>query len=359
MKQKSILVLLAAASLMAACNKTPDPVGTVSLSNTEATLPFYGGTIEYTVDANCAWEVFLTDSSSPLTITPTSGVSGQTPISITVPGNETQEDISYEFSVVLTNSEGVTQTLSCTLTLPKPEVTYGDVTYKVVYLQDGNYWMAENLRYVPEGKTVSDDLTALDNGVWYPLTLNSDASGVEFGTSDSYVAEAGLLYSTDVAFGTKVTIDNYKSFEGTQGICPDGWHIPTVDEILALVGKANGKDTNTEAPYYDVTLSNGNGSGSMEKLAADGFTLEPLAGLVNVTNSTTKTGTLSGYHKTSKQVNTNYFLGSSVVKDDTKNDDGSLSVQYYSLMTAKKNGTIAGAYQNYRSGVNVRCVLDK
>lgn len=351
--------MLAAVSLMAACDKTPDPVGTVSLSDSEYTLPFYGGTVEYTVDANCAWEVLL-DESSPLTVSPTSGVSGQTPVSVTVPGNETQEELSYSFSVVLTNTEGVTETLSCTITLPKPELTYGDVTYKVVYLQDGNYWMAQNLRYVPEGKTVSDDLSALDNGVWYPLNLNSDSSAAEFDKSDSYVAEAGLLYSTDVAFGEKVTIDNYKSFEGVQGICPDGWHIPTVAEILALVGKANGKDTNTAAPYYDATLSNGNGNGSMEKLSADGFTLEPLSGLVNVTNSTTTKGSISGYNKSSKIINMNYFLGSSVVKDATTNDDGTLkSVQYYSLMTTKTNGTITGAYQNYRSGVNVRCVLNK
>jgi len=358
MNRKSILILLAVASVAAACQKTPDPIGTVSLSDETATFPFWGGTVEYIVDANCEWKLSLEDGS-PLVVEPTSGVSGQTPISITAPANTTQEEQSYPFSVVLTNADGVKQTLTVTVVVPKPELTYHDVTYKVVYLQDGRYWMAQNLRYVPDGRTVSDDLENLDNGVWYPFNLNSDASGMEFDKSDSYVEQAGLLYSADVAFGTKVTIDNYKTFEGTQGICPEGWHLPTVDEILALVGKANSKTTNTEAPYFDAALSNGNGNGSMEKLEADGFTLEPIPGYLNVTNSTTTKGTISGYLKSTKAANMNFFIGSTVVKDATANDDGSLkSVQFYSLMTTKHNGTISGANYNYRSGASVRCVSD-
>lgn len=33
-------------------------------------------------------------------------------------------------------------------------------------MKDGRCWMAENLRYVPAGMTVSDD-PAEDTGIWY------------------------------------------------------------------------------------------------------------------------------------------------------------------------------------------------
>ena len=36
-------------------------------------------------------------------------------------------------------------------------LTYGGVTYKTVTLSNGQTWMAEPLRYVPDGMTVSSD----------------------------------------------------------------------------------------------------------------------------------------------------------------------------------------------------------
>ena len=45
---------------------------------------------------------------------------------------------------------------------------------------------------------------------------------------------------------------------GAQGICPDGWHIPTWKEYYDLVGKSNAVDgidgsnvSNTDALFYD------------------------------------------------------------------------------------------------------------
>ncbi len=48
----------------------------------------------------------------------------------------------------------------------------GRVDYKTVTLKDGRTWMAENLRYVPEGKTPSSD-PAEEAGIWYPAA-NAD-----------------------------------------------------------------------------------------------------------------------------------------------------------------------------------------
>lgn len=54
-----------------------------------------------------------------------------------------------------------------TITQGVPSLEYGGVTYKIVKLADDRWWMAENLRYLPAGKTPSSD-PADGNGVWYP-----------------------------------------------------------------------------------------------------------------------------------------------------------------------------------------------
>ena len=74
-----------------------------------------------------------------------------------------------------------------------PTVEWGGVKYKIVTLKDGRTWMAENLRYVPEGKTISSDPKD-GNGVWYPCNLSKAAD-------PSLTETAGLLYSYPVMLG--------------------------------------------------------------------------------------------------------------------------------------------------------------
>lgn len=233
---------------------------------------------------------------------------------------------------------------------PLTSITYQGETYKVAQLADGKYWMTENLRYVPEDLTVSDDLNNL-TGVYYPVT--TDGTNMSF--DKSAVAKAGYLYSADVAFGKTVTEDNYDTFGRVQGICPDGWHIPDFEDWFGLIGHtSNSKNIpdNTEAPYYDADLK---GYGSIAKAEADGFTL-PVTGCVNVADAAADTGKLNG--AVGGKMNFEYILGSSAYKL-SPDDDGSLkNVQYYSLMTNRNNGTLNVAYSGYRFGCAVRCVKD-
>lgn len=95
---------------------------------------------------------------------------------------------------------------------------YGGVTYRTVTV--GNrVWMAENLRYQPTGTTIGA-------GVWYP------ESGL------SAVADKGLLYNYATATGGA----SVRAGASLRGICPEGWHIPTLAELEALVvaGPAGG-----------------------------------------------------------------------------------------------------------------------
>ena len=120
-----------------------------------------------------------------------------------------------------------------------PTVEWGGVKYKIVTLKDGRTWMAENLRYVPEGKTISSDPKD-GNGVWYPCNLSKAAD-------PSLTETAGLLYSYPVMLGMtgEMTGTNFDQYEGAKGICPDGWHIPTRDEWLKRHG----------TPAYMATVS--------------------------------------------------------------------------------------------------------
>lgn len=158
-------------------------------------------------------------------------------------------------------ADGTTYTSSKTL-VAETSVTYGDVEYKITKLADGNVWFAENLRYVPEGKTVSS--TPGDGvGIWYPYAMESGVAVAK--TDDATIKANGFLYDAKTFLGVEsVTAENCTTFEGVQGICPEGWHIPTRMELTNLCGAATVKygdetdnPTNTDAPFWDATLKYG------------------------------------------------------------------------------------------------------
>ena len=114
----------------------------------------------------------------------------------------------------------------------EPVLEYGGVTYKIVKLKDGKWWMAENLRYVPEGITVSEDPTKT-SPIWYPYSSNG--SEITVLKDEESISKLGYLYNPAFALGVdEITADNYNTLEGVQGICPEGWHIPTWEDYFGL-----------------------------------------------------------------------------------------------------------------------------
>ena len=61
--------------------------------------------------------------------------------------------------------EGTTEEIPVEFTEYDGYFVYDGVEYKTVKLADGNTWMAENLRFIPRGRTVSSD-PAEDAGIW-------------------------------------------------------------------------------------------------------------------------------------------------------------------------------------------------
>lgn len=226
---------------------------------------------------------------------------------------------------------------------------YDGVEYKTVTLADGNTWMAENLRFIPRGKTVSSD-PAEDAGIWYPAA-NADK------TADPALAQTlGLLYDASTAFGAEVTIDNAATFEGAQGICPEGWHIPTVSELTGLVGHcSNSALINTEAAYYDATIK----GASLTALKEAGWEWQ-FASMRNKANTTGNGSyTVTNYNGIYGVMS--YLIGSSMYQTTT-NTDGSLkNVQYYYMMPTynASNEKVTVAYGNFLAGASLRCVKNK
>lgn len=134
---------------------------------------------------------------------------------------------------------------------------YKNERYNTVKLSDGSVWMAQPMRYVPEGYTVSTDIADKTAHIWAPYKVLADKTG-EFENVESAINERGYLYDLAAAFGvSEITEANASSFEGKQGICPNGWHVPTYADYFALCGAANGATDNADALFYDAAYKGG------------------------------------------------------------------------------------------------------
>ena len=245
------------------------------------------------------------------------------------------------------------------------EITGGDgVKYNVVKMKDGKWWMAQNLAYLPEGCTPATEVSAVTAGVFAPLQVKADHSGLEFSTDPAVVAKNGYLYQAEFALGLKVgdltSVADAQKLEAAQGICPKGWHVPTIDDITGLVGKAVSPiETNKNAPYYDGT------NGSIALLNADGFNMAP-AGMVSIQDNTKTSGLLQGFNSNyPDRITSSMFCGSTYagVTYNTSGDEtsGVKNLQFFGLMPMTNKATEAeytcnGTKVSYRIAGPVRCV---
>ena len=107
-------------------------------------------------------------------------------------------------------------------------LSYGGVSYRTATI-GGREWMAENLRYQPAG-----------GKVYYP------ARDDDQGLAD--VETNGLLYpyATALAGAPEGT-------EPVQGICPEGWQLPTIDELTALAAAADAEFFTLAGHFYALS----------------------------------------------------------------------------------------------------------
>ena len=249
---------------------------------------------------------------------------------------------------------------------------YDNVKYNTVTLANGTTWMAEPLIYLPKGYTPSTDPTA-DSHVWYPYEIKADGATVAT-TEESAIKELGYLYDFQVALGGKeITESNLNSFEGAQGICPKGWHIPTRLEYFNLVGKTT-NDVDGKVPadgekalFYGAVYD----GAKISSLNNAGFNYQ----FSGVRMATSLTGAGS-YQKTAiaedANIQTawhgkpamNYLMTSTAFKPVYNSTSGLLTnIQFFGLMStinAKySEGRLSLSYVSIKAGMQLRCVRDQ
>lgn len=187
---------------------------------------------------------------------------------------------------------------------PEPKIfdtiTYGGQEYRTLTLSNGQTWMVDPLRYVPDGASISEDPSAGD--IFYPYVLTGatvkesisyftaakqdSVKNVKYAASgqvatpvkdEAAIKAQGLLYSWKMILGVAPTSDyaSNKLLEGVQGICPDGWHVPTEADWAELIGEGG--------LFYDADYN----GGILEEMNKANFLYTPagiiLAGKYNTT----------------------------------------------------------------------------
>jgi uncharacterized protein (TIGR02145 family) len=139
-------------------------------------------------------------------------------------GTQTMEIISYKLDGI-TELSGSPIIAHATAT---PIEDYDGNTYNAVII--GNQtWLAENLKvtHYPDGTPIP---LVEDGNEWGNLNHNDPAycfyNNNANGERDIY----GALYTWEAAMGGEIVYFQ----ERHQGVCPDGWHIPTVSEWTEL-----------------------------------------------------------------------------------------------------------------------------
>ena len=129
-----------------------------------------------------------------------------------------------------------------------------NMKYKTIIINN-QCWMAENLN---TGKMIPVNYD-LEDKTNYPKN-DGEIEKYCFNNDTSLCLKYGALYNWDEMM-------QYSEIEGINGICPDGWHIPAVNEWSELIRSAGGylkageilKDTCCWKKEGNARLSNSSG----------------------------------------------------------------------------------------------------
>lgn len=140
--------------------------------------------------------------------------------------------------------------------------------YNYVKMGD-QYWMAENMRCNKydswselSGETIDVSKEAVYTPYYTDASDQTQWSSAAFsgGLSSGQVSKLGYLYNWAAAVGIAteiMTLKQYDAFENKrQGICPNGWHVPTSTEWAVLkdfIENRDGKGKNTAGKHLKTT----------------------------------------------------------------------------------------------------------
>ncbi len=127
-------------------------------------------------------------------------------------------------------SESILVIVESETTVCPPTVTYAGKTYNTVLI--GNQcWLKENLNVGTMVNSTTQADSQRNNGIIEKYCYDNNPANCE-----TY----GGLYQWNEAM-------QYSKTPGAQGICPPGWHIPTLEEVAVLKASAGNNANNIKA----------------------------------------------------------------------------------------------------------------
>ncbi len=299
------------------------PVAAFAVSTNSVTL---GGTVSFTDQS----------TNSPISWSWDFG-DGHTS-TVQNPSNKFETEGSYTVSLTATNADGSdTETKSdiILVTAPVGEMVtdYDGNSYQTIEIGTQT-WMKENLKvtHYPDGSLIP---YFTDNAAWIELEDNSEDDGFCYynnnlsNEADTY----GALYTWAAAMGGTAYSSNANP-SGVQGVCPDGWHLPSDNEWRQLMDFLGGRMV----------------SGGKMKEAGTEHWLSPNTG---ADNSSGYTGLPSGYRSYDdaefKLLSEKGYFWSATAYDGSRSY---FNVLRYSYVQGSHN------YGKNSMGYSVRCVKD-
>jgi uncharacterized protein (TIGR02145 family) len=202
--------------------------GTVNGHGLSTMLTFEYDTATTTLDIPTIYSNTIVASQSPVTesgiINVSADISGLTPYRI------------YHFRIKAENSLWKNFYGSDQYFLNGIVLDFDGNEYKAIQIGT-QVWMAENLRTTryADGKAIP-----LVTNNWNSLTSTDQAYCWYADDSATYASTYGALYNWAAAM--KGDSSSSSSPSGVQGVCPDGWHLPSLEEWRTLQDYLGGED---------------------------------------------------------------------------------------------------------------------
>jgi uncharacterized protein (TIGR02145 family) len=167
-----------------------------------------------------------------------------------------EPNTTYYLRAYATNSAGTSygSTMSFTTQEGSSGSTFTDPRDGKVYqtVVIGNQeWMAENLAYLPSvvGPDTGSDTTS------YYYVYGYDGTSISAAKATENYATYGVLYNWTAAMNGAESSDANPS--GVQGICPDGWHLPSDAEWKQLEMYLGMSETDVNSTGWRGTVEGG------------------------------------------------------------------------------------------------------
>lgn len=199
---------------------------------------------------------------------------------------------------------------------------------------------------------MADNLRATVYADGEPLVVESKtAAGDGYCSDPLYVQQVGRYYTWAAA--TRLTWEEakaaYEAGEPVQGVCPDGWHLPSMDELTALREYFGNDASAVKDPSYWPTNSLATNSAKMN-IAVTGFYWHE-----GLTFLTDPTFTARFWSSTPRLQGMQFAYGDSASADDPDravllslyDDASTFNIQTYRVVPASENHMYP-----------IRCVMD-